>query len=91
MFIARYSMMRKIQRHLKLKGGNFFTPGGQFHDAVWVMKNFGMVPEEVYSGKGRGEMNHNHAEMDTVFSRFVKDWCKEMAYRAESRAARIYR
>ena len=27
MFIARHSMMRKIERHLKLKGGNFFTPG----------------------------------------------------------------
>ena len=73
MFIARYSMVRKIQRHLKMKGGNFFTPGGQFHDAVWVIKNFGLVPEEVYSGKGQGEFNHNHADMDTIFSWFVKD------------------
>ncbi|MBL0270109.1 MAG: hypothetical protein IPP99_15965 [Chitinophagaceae bacterium] len=30
MFIARHSMMRKIKRHLQLKGGNFFTPGGSF-------------------------------------------------------------
>ena len=73
MFIARYSMIRKIQRHLKLKGSNFFTPGGQFHDAIWVIKNYGMVPEEAYPGKGRGELNHNHAEMDTVFSRLIKD------------------
>jgi len=73
MFIARYSMKRKIHRHLKLKGGNFFTPGGQFHDAVWVIKNFGMMPEEAYSGKGQGELNHNHADLDTVFSWFVKD------------------
>ena len=36
MFIARYSRLRKIQRHLELKGSNFFTPGGQFHDAAWV-------------------------------------------------------
>jgi bleomycin hydrolase len=73
MFVARYSMLRKIQRHLELKGQNFFTPGGQFHDVMWVMKNYGMLPEEVYSGKGRGESNHNHAQMDTVFSWFVKD------------------
>ncbi|HWR32804.1 MAG TPA: C1 family peptidase [Chitinophagaceae bacterium] len=72
MFIARYSMVRKIQRHLQLKGQNFFTPGGQFHDVAWVMKNYGMVPEEVYSGKARGEANHNHAEMDTTLSWFVK-------------------
>jgi len=76
MFIARHSMMRKIERHLKLKGGNFFTPGGQFHDAVWVMKNFGMVPEEVYSGRGRSESGHNHAEIDTLLFHFVKDCVK---------------
>src|SRR5205085_9641525 len=62
MFIARYSMIRKIERHLQLKGGNFFTPGGQFHDAVWVMKNYGLMPEEAFPGKGRGELSHNHAE-----------------------------
>lgn len=73
MFIARHSMKRKIERHLKLKGSNFFTPGGQFHDAVWVMKNYGLVPEEVYSGKARGESSHNHAEMDTLLSYLVKE------------------
>jgi bleomycin hydrolase len=72
MFVARYSMLRKIKRHLQLKGQNFFTPGGQFHDAAWVMKNYGMVPEEVYSGKGRGETRHDHAEMDTLLNYFVK-------------------
>lgn len=77
MFIARHSMVRKIERHLKLKGGNFFTPGGQFHDAVWVMKNYGMMPEEAYSGKGRGEMRHNHSEMDTLLSDFVSASVKE--------------
>lgn len=73
MFVARYSMLRKIERHLALKGSNFFTPGGQFHDMVWVLKNYGMLPEEAYSGKGQGERNHDHSEMDTVLSYFVKD------------------
>lgn len=73
MFVARYSMVRKIQRHLKLKGSNFFTPGGQFHDVIWVMKNFGMMPEEAYNGKPGGAFNHDHGELDTVLSRFVKD------------------
>lgn len=72
MFIARYSMARKIKRHLQLKGSNYFTPGGQFHDAVWVMKNFGLVPEVIYSGKGRGELNHNHGDMDTLLNSIVK-------------------
>jgi len=72
MFVARYSMVRKIQRHLKLKGSNFFTPGGQFHDMIWVLKNMGMVPEEAYPGIVKGALNHNHEKLDTVLSRFVK-------------------
>ncbi len=77
MFIARYSMLRKIQRHLKLKGQNFFTPGGQFHDAVWVMKNYGLFPEEAYPGKARGESDHDHSEMDTALSHFIKACVKD--------------
>ena len=73
MFVARYSMLRKIRRHLELKGQNFFTPGGQFHDVIWVLKNFGIVPESAYPGKGRGETNHNHSEMDTILSHYVND------------------
>ncbi|MBC7874730.1 MAG: hypothetical protein H7Y01_12070, partial [Ferruginibacter sp.] len=72
MFVARYSMLRKIHRHLALKGQNFFTPGGQFHDVVWVLKNHGIVPESAYPGKPGGALNHNHSDMDTVISRFVK-------------------
>jgi len=73
MFVARYSMHRKIRRHLQLKGQNFFTPGGQFHDVMWVIKNYGIVPESAYPGKGRGENNHDHSEMDTILSHYVKD------------------
>lgn len=72
MFIARYSLLRKINLHLKLKGQNFFTPGGQFHDVSWVIKNHGLVPESVYPGKPTGQPGHNHAELDTLLSRYVK-------------------
>ena len=72
MFVARYSMKRKIERHLQLKGTNFFTPGGQFHDVAWVMKNYGMVPENVYTGKTKPGLPHDHGNLDTVISHFVK-------------------
>lgn len=73
MYIARFSMIRKIERHLKLKGGNFFTPGGQFHDVAWVIKKYGIVPEEVYTGRMEGQSSHDHAELDTLLSHFVED------------------
>ncbi len=77
MFVARYSMKRKIERHLQLKGGNFFTPGGQFHDVVWVMKNYGMVPENIYTGNPKPGLQHDHGNLDTVISHFVKKMLQE--------------
>lgn len=71
MFVARYSYVRKIYQHLKLKGSNFFTPGGQFHDVMWVIKNYGMMPESAYDGKVNGEFNHNHELLDTAIKQYV--------------------
>ena len=73
MFIARHSYLRKIARHLQLKGQNFFTPGGQFHDVIWVIKNHGMVPETAYPGRINGALNHNHAQLDTLVAYFIKN------------------
>lgn len=73
MFIARHSMVRKIHRHLKLKGQNFFTPGGQFHDLAWVVKNFGHVPESAYPGKPFYALYHDHGDLDTALNHFVRE------------------
>jgi bleomycin hydrolase len=72
MYIARHSWLRKINQHLRLKGTNFLTAGGQFHDVMWVIKNFGMMPESAYSGKVNDETTHNHNELDTMVNRFVQ-------------------
>jgi Aminopeptidase C len=73
MFIARYSYLRKIHRHLLLKGRNFFTPGGQFHDVSWVIKNHGIVPESAYPGRPNGALVHDHARLDTLVAHYIKD------------------
>jgi bleomycin hydrolase len=72
MFIARYSYIRKIEIHLQQKAGNYFTPGGQFHDVAWVIKNYGAMPESAYSGKTNGQKVHNHALLDTALDHYVK-------------------
>jgi bleomycin hydrolase len=50
---------------------NCLTPGSQFHNIQWVMKNYGLVPEEAYTGKPGGEKNHNHAELDTALTKYI--------------------
>jgi bleomycin hydrolase len=77
MFIARYSYIRKIETHLQKKGSNYFTPGGQFHDVMWVLKNYGAIPESMYSGKTKGKKVHNHALLDTTIDHYVKQLVKQ--------------
>lgn len=84
MFIARYSYIRKINQHLQLKGTNFFTPGGQFHDVMWVIKNYGMMPESAYSGKLNGEIDHNHNDLDTVMKQYVEKLLSEGKTKTDS-------
>jgi bleomycin hydrolase len=71
MFVARHSYLRKIATHLRLKGRNYFTPGGQFHDVMWVLKNHGIVPGYAYSGLKNGAAYHNHALLDTAVAHYV--------------------
>lgn len=73
MFIARYSYINKVYRYLSQNGKIFFTPGGQFHDEIKVIKQYGMMPEAAYSGKVNGELNHNHTRLDTIMKYYVAD------------------
>jgi len=76
MYTARLAWLQKIKLHLQKKGNNYLTPGGQFHTIQWVMKNYGMVPESVYKGRPNGELNHDHAALDTAMTRFVSKLIK---------------
>jgi bleomycin hydrolase len=71
MFVARYSYIRKIETHIRQKGKNFFTPGGQFHDVLWVMKNHGMVPQAAYPGITINGSFYDHSELDTAIKQYV--------------------
>jgi bleomycin hydrolase len=75
-FIARHSYINKIKRHLATRGKTYFTPGGQFHDVQRAIREHGIVPEQVYSGKINGALKHNHAHLDTVMSHKVRDLLK---------------
>lgn len=70
MYVARYSWLNKIIRHLAMKGKNYLTPGGQFHDILKVISKYGLVPEEVYDGQPNGNP-HDHSLLDTLMTRYI--------------------
>jgi len=72
MYCVRKSYEDKAKLHVRYHGTNNFAGGGAFHDVTDVIKNYGMLPEEVYSGKVIGEKDHVHGEMDEVLKAYLE-------------------
>ena len=66
MFIARKAYEAKADKYLRMDGKINFAEGGAFHDIPYVIRNFGIVPEAVYSGLLNGEEAHDHSELFNV-------------------------
>jgi bleomycin hydrolase len=77
MFIARNAYIGKAENFLRMYGTFTFGPGGAFHDIPWVIKRYGIVPEEVYKGLNYGDTIHRHAEMEDILEATVKVLAKK--------------
>lgn len=77
MFIARYAYIDKAKKYIATKGKTYFAGGGQFHDVIRVVNNYGMVPEDVYRGKPDKTGRHDHTKLDTAMSRLGRKFIKQ--------------
>jgi len=66
MFIVRNSYMDKADKYVRMHGEVNFAGGGAFHDVTYVIKNYGMIPKDLYTGLANGEKEINHNELDAV-------------------------
>jgi len=71
MFAVRLCYSDKAIKYVRLHGFLNFGGGGAFHDVTYVLKKYGMVPEEAYKGLNYGEDNHVHGELDEVLKDYV--------------------
>lgn len=71
MFIARNAYLEKAINYVRMHGSFNFSAGGAFHDIPHIIKHYGIVPEEIYSGLNYGSETHNHAEMDRILKAAV--------------------
>jgi len=72
MFVVYHAYSDKATKYVRLHGSLNFGAGGAFHDVTNVIKKYGAVPEEVYTGLNYGEEKHVHAEMDRTLLDQVK-------------------
>lgn len=72
MYIVRKAYESKAQKYIRMDGKINFSEGGAFHDIPYVIRNYGIVPLEVYEGLNYGSDRHNHSEMFSVLDGAVQ-------------------
>lgn len=71
MFVVRKVYSLKADNYIRMHGRTNFAEGGGFPDAINVLKNYGMVPEEIYSGKKDLNAPHNHKLLETTLKNIL--------------------
>ena len=72
MYSVRHAYSDKADKYVRLHGFLNFGVGGSFGDVVHTIKNYGIVPLEVYEGLEYGESNHAFGEIDAVLKAYVE-------------------
>ena len=72
MFIVSNAYIDKADMYVRMHGKLNFSEGGAFHDVAYVMKKYGIVPEEAYKGLCYGTKNHVHQEMAEILTKYVE-------------------
>jgi bleomycin hydrolase len=81
MFVVRHAYPKKAVNYVRLHGSATFGQGGQSHDVIEQIREFGIIPEEVYSGMKIGEKTHNHGEMVSVLQAMLDGVLKQRGSR----------
>lgn len=72
MFVINYCYRNKAQKFVRMQGKTNFGPGGIFYDIIDVIKNYGILPLQIYPGIKYNEDKHDHGEMDEVLRKMVE-------------------
>lgn len=72
MFVVHHTMVDRAQNYVRYHGDNSFSPGGSFYDAIYCLKNYGMVPQEAMPGIMYGDTLPVHNELDAVAGAYAK-------------------
>ncbi|MDR3251807.1 MAG: C1 family peptidase [Tannerella sp.] len=72
MFVVNKSYIDKADKYVRLHGFLNYAQGGSFADVLYVFRNYGAIPGEVYRGLNYGDTVHVHGEMEQASLAFLK-------------------
>lgn len=74
MYTVRNTYPKKAENYVMRQGKAQFSEGGLAHDVINSVREYGLVPQDAYSGLYKNEAGHNHAEMVAVLEAMVKTY-----------------
>ena len=74
MFQVRNTYPKKAENFVMRQGKAQFSEGGLAHDVINSAAEYGLVPQEAFSGFFAQETYHNHAEMVAVLEAMLKTY-----------------
>lgn len=64
MFFVRPTYINKAENYIRRNGASAFTEGDLTFSVLRAYKEYGAIPESVYSGKSDSDTKHDHADMN---------------------------
>jgi aminopeptidase C len=71
MFVVYHSYKDKADNYVRRHATANFAEGGSFEDVLYVLKNYGIVPDSEMAGFNYGEEKHRHGELDKLTKAYV--------------------
>ena len=85
MYTVRNTYFNKSVNYLYRQGKAQFSEGGLAHDVINAVKEYGLVPEETFTGLTIDVEKHNHAELVEVLKSTLDVYIKKPAKKLSSK------
>jgi bleomycin hydrolase len=72
MFYVIPTYTDKAEKYIRMNGTSYFGPGDLTFSLLKAYKNYGAIPQKVFSGKKDSTSKYNHVEMDNALLEKVK-------------------
>lgn len=76
MYNVRLTYPKKAESYVRFQGKQQFGPGGLSHDVLAIIDEFGIVPEEAFSGFVEGTTEYDHTALDEKLTYIVNEGMK---------------
>jgi bleomycin hydrolase len=76
LYFARVAYELKAEKFVRMHGTTNFGQGGLALDVMYIWKNYGMMPDEVYDGLTMGDSLPVHGETEAVLKGYVEQVIK---------------